>query len=48
MMGVYNTNPINKVSLGVNERLIQAVTYTNDGSASVYDGSYQNDEFYKE
>lgn len=40
MMGVYNTSN-NDIVIGANERIIQAVTFENDGSASLYNGSYQ-------
>ena len=47
MMGLYNTNKNVSVFVGKNERIIQAVTYQNDGTASQYDGSYQDDEIYE-
>lgn len=46
MMGLYNTNRILTIHIGENERIIQAVTYENDGTASNYEGSYQNNEIY--
>lgn len=48
MMGLYNTNKNLKIFVGENERVIQAVTYENDGTASKYDGSYQNNKIYEE
>lgn len=46
MMGLYNTNNRLPIIIGKNERIIQAVTYENDGTASQYKGSYQNNEIY--
>ena len=46
MMGLYNTNKYSPICMGKNERIIQAVTYENDGTASEYNGSYQNDGIY--
>ena len=46
MMGLYNTNDF-PIHMGVNERIIQAVTYQNDGTASNYEGSYQNNQIYQ-
>jgi len=46
MMGLYNTNRNVPIIIGENERIIQAVTYENDGTASQYDGSYQNNKEY--
>lgn len=48
MMGLYNTNKHLNIYVGENERVIQAVTYENDGTASNYDGSYQNNKIYQE
>ena len=48
MMGLYNTNRNVSIFVGANERIIQALTYENDGTASQYDGSYQNDKAYDE
>lgn len=48
MMGVYNTNHHVPIIIGKNERIIQAITYQNDGTASQYNGSYQNNKIYKE
>lgn len=48
MMGLYNTNNILPICVGENERIIQALTYENDGTASQYNGSYQNDKIYGE
>lgn len=45
-MGLYNLNDI-PVFLGKNERIIQAVTIMNDGTATEYDGSYQKDKIYR-
>lgn len=42
MMGLYNVSD-NDILIGSNERIIQAVTYENDGTASLYDGTYQED-----
>lgn len=47
MLGLYNCSPV-PVHLGFNERIIQAVTLMNDGTAKSYDGSYQNDKLYNE
>ena len=46
MMGLYNTNRELSIHIGKNERIIQAVTYQNDGTASNYEGSYQNNKIY--
>ena len=46
MMGLFNTNRKAGIFVGANERIIQAVTYQNDGTASNYDGSYQNNKAY--
>ena len=40
MMGLYNVSE-NDILVGSNERIIQAVTFENDGTASLYDGTYQ-------
>lgn len=48
MMGLYNTNRQASIFVGANERIIQAVTYHNDGTASNYEGSYQNNKIYRE
>ena len=48
MMGLYNTNRNVSIFIGANERIIQAVTYENDGTASKYNGSYQNNKAYGE
>lgn len=40
MMGLYNVSD-NDILVGSNERIIQAVTFENDGTASLYDGTYQ-------
>lgn len=48
MMGLYNTNRNVPIFVGANERIIQAVTYRNDGTASEYNGSYQNDKAYED
>lgn len=47
MMGLFNTNKQTPICIGVNERIIQALTYHNDGTASKYDGSYQKDKAYR-
>lgn len=47
MMGLYNTNDKLDIIVGKNERIIQAVTYENDGTAKAYDGSYQNNKLYR-
>lgn len=47
MMGLYNTNKSLPIIVGENERIIQAVTYQNDGSASTYSGDYQNNKIYE-
>lgn len=46
MMGLYNASPL-PIFIGKNERIIQAVTFKNDGTATDYDGVYQNDELYE-
>ena len=48
MMGLYNTNKKLPIFMGKNERIIQALTYENDGTATEYDGSYQNNKAYDE
>lgn len=48
MMGLYNTNKKLPIFMGENERIIQALTYENDGTATEYDGSYQNNKAYDE
>lgn len=48
MMGLYNTNRKVPIHIGKNERIIQAVTYLNDGTASCYAGDYQNNKIYEE
>lgn len=40
MMGLYNVSD-SDILIGNNERIIQAVTFENDGTASIYDGTYQ-------
>ena len=40
MMGLYNVSN-SDILIGNNERIIQAVTFENDGTASIYDGTYQ-------
>ena len=47
MMGLYNTNRHVSIVVGANERIIQAITYQNDGTASSYNGSYQNNKVYQ-
>lgn len=44
MLGLYNTNKATPIVMGANERIIQAVTIENDGTASEYNGSYQNNK----
>ena len=44
-LGIYNGSNL-KVTAGLNEAIIQAVTITNDG-ATVYDGDYQGDKIYE-
>ena len=46
MLGVYNSSP-QAVYAGLNERIIQAVTIRNDGTALNYDGDYQDNRIYK-
>ena len=36
------------INIGKNERIIQALTIKNDGTATKYNGDYQNDDIYKE
>lgn len=43
MMGLYNTSK-NDIIVGANERIIQAITIKNDGSAFLYNGTYQEME----
>ena len=47
MLGAYNSGPVD-IHVGFNERIIQAVTIKTDGTDTSYNGSYQNDELYKE
>ena len=44
-VGLYNAAP-HKVYIGEDERIIQAVTIKNDGTAKEYDGDYQDDKLY--
>lgn len=37
-----------EIYIGKNERIIQALTIKNDGTASSYDGDYQNDKIYED
>lgn len=46
-LGLKNLTKSN-IYVGKNERIIQALTIKNDGTALNYDGSYQNDKIYKE
>lgn len=48
MMGLVNNNETTSVFAGVNERIVQCLVHYNDGTASSYDGDYQNDRIYKE
>lgn len=41
-IGIYNAGPL-PVYAGLNERIIQAVTIRNDGTASCYSGDYQEE-----
>lgn len=43
MMGLYNVSD-SDILIGNNERIIQAITFENDGTASLYDGTYQEDD----
>lgn len=44
--GLFNgTN--NSIYVGENERIVQAITFKNDGTTSHYDGSYQDNEIYE-
>lgn len=45
-MGLINNNE-QPIFVGKNERIIQALTFENDGTASLYDGVYQNDLAYQ-
>lgn len=45
-LGIYNSGPA-PVKIGLNERVIQAITIQTDGTETSYNGSYQNDEIYK-
>ena len=44
-VGIYNSAP-HPVHIGENERIIQAVTIWNDGTAKNYEGDYQDDKIY--
>lgn len=44
-MGLVNNNE-KPIFVGKNERIIQALTFENDGTASLYDGVYQYDNVY--
>lgn len=46
MFGLYIASPV-PVSMGFNERVIQAVTMKTDGTETLYDGDYQNDKIYE-
>ena len=45
-LGIYNGSNL-KVTAGLNEAIIQAVTIRNDGTATEYDGDYQGDKAYE-
>ena len=45
MLGIYNSSP-KPISIGANERIIQAVTIRNDDTATSYEGDYQNNKIY--
>lgn len=45
-VGVYVASPV-PIYMGRNEKIIQAETLTTDDTVGKYDGSYQNDKFYK-
>ena len=45
-LGIYNGSNL-KVTCGLNEAIIQAVTIRNDGTAKEYDGDYQGDKIYE-
>ena len=45
-LGIYNGSNL-KVTAGLNEAIIQAVTIKNDGTATEYDGEYQGDKIYE-
>ena len=45
-LGIYNGSNL-KVTAGLNESIIQAVTIRNDGTAKEYDGDYQGDKIYE-
>ena len=45
-LGIYNGSNL-KVTCGLNEAIIQAVTIKNDGTAKEYDGDYQGDKIYE-
>ena len=45
MLGIYNSSPV-PVSMGYNERIIQAITIKTDGTDKSYDGSYQHNKIY--
>ena len=46
-LGLKNLTNSN-IYIGKNERIIQALTIKNDGTASSYDGDYQNDKIYED
>ena len=45
-LGIYNGSNL-KVTAGLNEAIIQAVTISNDGTATTYDGDYKEDKIYE-
>ena len=45
-LGIYNGSNL-KVTAGLNEAIIQAVTIRNDGTAKEYDGDYKGDKIYE-
>ena len=45
-LGIYNGSNL-IVTVGPNERIIQAITIKNDGTATIYDGDYQGDKAYE-
>lgn len=46
MMGLYNSSP-KKITIGENERIIQALTWKTDETVTDYSGEYQNNEIYE-
>ena len=45
MLGLYNSGPCD-ITIGANERMIQAITIKTDGTDTSYKGSYKKDKIY--